>query len=104
MKKGDEDDQDVSSNSKFMLGIMDDIGNSTQSTYYSIEVVYEKIIYMMMDNMWGNRKNESRLEYSEYLAENYNIVVNHQVSQYPKTNMIRTSQVIPSSFLELWMI
>ena len=39
IKKCDEGEQDISCGSKFMLGIMDELGNSTQSTYRSIRVV-----------------------------------------------------------------
>ena len=48
-KKGDEDEQDISFNTKFMLGIMDKLGNSTRSTYHSIRVVEEEIIYLVMN-------------------------------------------------------
>ena len=41
-----------------------------------------------MDNTGGYGANEAMLEYSEYLTENYNIVVHHKVTQSPKTNMI----------------
>ena len=36
--------------------------------YCSIGVVYEEIIYLVMDNKEGHRKNEAVLDYSEYLA------------------------------------
>ena len=70
MIKGKEGEQDVSCYSKFMLGIMDELGNSARSTYRSIGVVYEEIIYLVIDNAGGDATNESMLEYSEYLAEN----------------------------------
>ena len=60
-----------------MLVIMDELGNSTQSTYRTIGVVDKEIIYMVIDNMIGHGTNEAGLEYSEYLVENYNILVRH---------------------------
>ena len=60
-----------------MLGIMDELGNSTQSTYRSIGVVDKEIIYTVIHNMIGHGENEAVLEYSKYLAENYNILVRH---------------------------
>ena len=39
IKKGGEGYQDISYYSKFMLGMMDELGNSTQRTYRSIGVV-----------------------------------------------------------------
>ena len=71
-----------------MLGIMDELGNSTQSTYRTIGVVDKEIIYMVIDDMIGHGTNEAGLEYSKYLVENYNILVCHQVPWSPKTNMI----------------
>ena len=91
IKKCDEGEQDISCGSKFMLGIMDELGNSTQSTYRSIRVVEKEIIYLVMDNTGGNRENKTMLEYSEYLSDNYNILVHHQVPRSPKTNMLDLS-------------
>ena len=71
-----------------MLGMMDKLGNSTQSAYHSIGVVDEVIIYLVMDNAVGHGVNESMLEYIEYLGANYNIVVHHQVPRSPKTNTL----------------
>ena len=47
-KKGDEGEHDISFDTNFMLGIMDKLGNSTRSTYRSILVVEEEIIYLVM--------------------------------------------------------
>ena len=41
-----------------------------------------------MDNAVGHGTTKAVLEYSEYLAENYNIIVHHQVPRSPKTNII----------------
>ena len=71
-----------------MLGMMDELVNSNQSTYRSIGVVDEEIIYMVMDNAGGHGTDEAVLEYSKYLAEIYKIVVHHQVPASPKTNML----------------
>ena len=84
IRKFDEVEQDISCDYKFMHGIMDKLGNSTRITYRSIRVVDEKIIYLLMDNAGGNGTNEAVLEYSEYLAEKYNIVVNHQITRSPQ--------------------
>ena len=65
MGKGDKGDQDISCVYKFMLGIMDKLGNSTRSTYRSIGVVEKEIIYLVMDNAGGYGTNEAVLEYSE---------------------------------------
>ena len=56
---------------------MNQLGNSTQSTYRRIGVVDKEIIYMVIANMIGHGTNEAGLEYSEYLVENYNIIVRH---------------------------
>ena len=60
--KGDEGEQDISCDSKFMLGMMDELGNYTRSTYCSIGVAGEDIIYLVMNNEGGHGKNESVLE------------------------------------------
>ena len=88
MKKGDEGEQNISCDSKFMLGMMDKLGNSTRSTYRSIGVVDEEIIYLVVDNAGGHGANEAVLEYSEYLTANYNIVIHHQVPLSSETNML----------------
>ena len=54
MRKCDEVEQDISCDFKFMLGMIDDIGNSTQGTYRSIGVADEEIIYLVMDNAGGH--------------------------------------------------
>ena len=73
---------------------MDKIGNTICITYSSIGLFYEEIIYLEMDNMGTNGKNETVLEYSEYLEENYNIVVQQQFSQSPKTNMFNLGSLM----------
>ena len=88
MRKGEKFDQDISCDSKFILGMMDKLGNSTRSTYCSIGVANEEIIYLVIDNAAGYGTNEAVLDYSEYLAANYNILVHHQVPRSPETKMI----------------
>ena len=53
------------------------LGDSTQITYHSIRVVGEEIIYLVMYNAGLNGTNESMLEYSDYMAANYNILARH---------------------------
>ena len=67
--------------------MMDELVNSIRSAYSSIWVFNEEIIYLVMDNTGGHGKNEAVLEYSKYLAANYNIVVHHQVPQLPETTI-----------------
>ena len=88
MIKGDKGDQDISFDSNFKLGIMDELRNSTRSTYRSIGLVDKDIIYLVMDNAGGHGENEAMLEYSEYLEENYNIVVHPRFPWSHETNMI----------------
>ena len=92
MKKGDEGEKDISCDSKFMLGIMDELGNATRNTYHSIRVADEEIIYLVMDNEGGHETNEAILEYIEYMATRYNIVVHQQVPWPPKTNMLNLGE------------
>ena len=67
---------------------MDEIGNSTQSTYCIIGIFYRVIIDLTIDYMGGYGKNEYMLEYSKYLAATYNIVFFRQVPWSPKTNIV----------------
>ena len=67
---------------------MDELGNATRNTYHSIRVDDEEIIYLVMDNEGGHETNEAILEYIEYMATRYNIVVHQQVPWPPKTNML----------------
>ena len=64
-KKGDNCKHEISCDSKFIIGMMDKLENSTQSTYHSIGVVNEEIIYLVMDNTRGHGTIESVLDYSE---------------------------------------
>ena len=77
-----------------MLGIMDQLRNSTRSTYRSIGVVDEENIYLGMDSAGGHGTNEAVLEYSEYLAEKYNIVVHHLDVWCIITNFGRSSLLV----------
>ena len=43
MRKGDKGEQDISCDSNFILGIMNELGNSTRSTYRSIVLVDKEI-------------------------------------------------------------
>ena len=54
MIKGDKGEQDISFDSNFKLGIMDELRNSTRSTYRSIGLVDKDIIYLVMDNAGGH--------------------------------------------------
>ena len=74
VQKGYEGDKDIPCDSKFIIGVMDELGNATRITHCSIREVDEEIIYMVMDNAGGHGKNESLLQYSEYLEENYNVL------------------------------
>ena len=62
MKKGNEGEQYISYDSNFMLGIMENLRNSTWSTYSSIGVVDREMNNLVTDNVVGNGKNESMLE------------------------------------------
>ena len=57
MQKLDEGEQDVSYDSNFILGVMDDIGNDTCSSYHRIGVVDKEVIYMVKDNVVGHETN-----------------------------------------------
>ena len=48
-RKVEKGEHDISCDSKFMLGMMDELGNSIRSTYRSIGIVDEEISYMVMD-------------------------------------------------------
>ena len=61
MINGDEGEKYISCYPKFMLGMMDELGNSTRSTYCSIGVANEEIIYLVMDNAGGHGTNEAVL-------------------------------------------
>ena len=62
MRNGYEGDQEISCDSKFIIWIMDELGNSTQITYRSIGVFDKDIIYLVVDNAGGHGKNEAKLE------------------------------------------
>ena len=47
-KKDDEGEQEISFDTKFMLGIMDKLENSNRRTYRSIRVVEDEFIYLVM--------------------------------------------------------
>ena len=68
MQKGDDGEQEILCDSKFMIGVMDELGNSTRTTYRGIGVFGEDNIDPVMGNVVGHDKNEDMLEYSEYLV------------------------------------
>ena len=51
-------------------------------------MVDKEIIYLVMGNVGEHGVNEAMLEYSEYLAAKYNILVHDQSPRSPKTNML----------------
>ena len=61
MQSVDQGDQDFSCDSKFIIGIIYDIVNSTRSNFCSIKVVNKESIYLAMYNAVGYSKNESVL-------------------------------------------
>ena len=57
MINGDKGENYISCYPKFMLGMMDELWNSTQSTYRSIGVVDKEVIYLVVDNVGGHGTN-----------------------------------------------
>ena len=51
-------------------------------------MVDKEVIYIVVDNAGSNGINEAVLEYSEYLAANYKIVVHRQVPRSPKLSIL----------------
>ena len=51
-------------------------------------MVGKESIYLVINNTLENGENEAVLEYSEYLALKYNIVVHHQFPQSYKINIL----------------
>ena len=92
MRKGEKFDQEISCDSKFILGMMDKLGNSTRSTYCSIGVANEEIIYLVIDNAAGYGTNEA--VFSPYMTWSC------KCKRERVKSLIRTFHVIPSSYLE----
>ena len=87
MEKCDKGEQGVYYDSKLIIGVMDELRNAICSTYLSIGVIGEEIIYLATINIGEHGKNENVFDYTDYLVEKYNVVFHHQVPQYHKTNM-----------------
>ena len=54
MQNDGKGEKEFSCDSKFMLGVMDELGNFTWITYRIIGVANEEIIYLVMDNTGGH--------------------------------------------------
>ena len=63
--KGEERVKDVSCDSKFMLGVMDEIGKSIRSHYSFIP--QETPVHLFMDNAGGHGKVEVKERYVQHL-------------------------------------
>ena len=57
MQNGNEGDHYVSCDSKFVLGFMNKLGNTTRSTYRIIGMINNYIIHLGMDITGGHKKN-----------------------------------------------
>ena len=83
--QGDEVDEVVNCDSKFMLGIIPTIGDAIRNAYHWIP--HAEKIYLVMDN--GGHGTDIAIEqYTTTLKNDYNVEVVWQVPRSPETNML----------------
>ena len=71
---------------EYMVGAMDQVGQSAQKQYYWVPLY--KFIFMVMDNAGGHGTKETVQLYTEMLKTKYNIIIIHQVPRFPYTNLL----------------
>jgi hypothetical protein len=85
-RAGDEVDEDVSCDSKFMLDIIPTIGAKLRAAFHWVAET-EKI-YLVMDNAGGHGTDLAIAQYTGILLNEYNVEVVWQVPRSPETNML----------------
>ena len=73
-------------NLEYMVGAMDQIGQSAQQKYYWVPL--HEFIFMVMDNAGGHGTKETVKLYTEMLKTKYNIIIIHQVLRSKYTNLL----------------
>ena len=78
--------EDISCDSEFMLGAIDEIGTAIRSKFFWVDK--KTSITLFMDNAGGHGTDEAKEQYVSKLAEKYNVLVHWQVPNSPETNML----------------
>lgn len=85
-EKGEEREVDCSCDSKFMLGVMDDVGKAIREAYS--QVPRNEVIYLGMDNAGGHGKHEVIKQYEQMLRSKHNVKILWQQPRTPESNML----------------
>jgi len=85
-QQGDEVDDDVICDSKFMLTKIRTIGEALRAAFHWIPA--NEKIYLVMDNTGGHGTDIAIAQYTAILANDHNVEVVWQVPRSPETNML----------------
>lgn len=77
---------DVNCDSKFMAGVMDDVGTAMRIKMSWVPA--HETIYLFMDNAGGHGTDAAVKKYTEELEDRHNIIIIQQVPRSPETNML----------------
>ena len=77
---------DVSCDTNFMLGTVDEIGASIHRAYNFVDKKYP--IYLVLDNTGGHGTECAKEEYEKRLRDNYKVCIIWQILNYPNTNKL----------------
>ena len=85
-RAGDEIEEDISCDSKFMLGVMDRVGKALRESFYW--VTPNEWIYLVMDNAGGHGTDEAWKTFTNDLKEKYKVKIIRQCPRSPETNLL----------------
>ena len=85
-KAGEEYQKDCSCDSRFMLDIMEEMGDHIRRYFWFLPIFVS--IYLIIDNAGGHGSNEAKKEYREFLRDKFNIILIFQIPNSPETNLL----------------
>ena len=85
-QKGNIIEKDISCDSSFKMNHIKQIGVSIHSAYSFVDMDHP--IYLFVDNAGGHGKVKVKKQYKKILKDKFNIQIEWQVPNSPKTNML----------------
>ena len=69
-----------------MLKIMPKVGKAIRDAHFWVQA--DEPIYLVLDSAGGHGTKEEIVQYKETMKNDYNIILVHQIPQWPKTNVL----------------
>ena len=86
LQKGDQTTQDISCDSNYMLDIMPKVGKAIREAFFWVPS--DHYVYLILDSAGGHGTKDAIAQYKQVMAEEYKIILVHQIPQSPDTNVL----------------